>query len=343
MGKLIEPFRAAMDRVGDEPAVKKRLVSSLDFAGDVSISAADVENVVAGAIRAAIRVLGDCASIAFDAGEAPAAWRDVAAAALAGTTLAGILPAAGKPRARVAMFTGCVADVFFRQTHWATARVLAANGCDVLVPREQVCCGAIHFHAGAPELAKGLADRNLAAIKFDDVDAVIVNVAGCGAMLKEYGHNWHDNQSPVRQRFAAKVKDVHEFLAELGPLAPTGEIKLRATYHDACHLAHAQQIRAAPRKLLAMIPGLELLELPESEFCCGAAGTYNLTQPEMSARLSERKMLNIIGTGASAVVTANAGCILQIAREARRQGQRLPIYHPMDLLDWSYRGKKPKR
>ncbi|HZZ30224.1 MAG TPA: heterodisulfide reductase-related iron-sulfur binding cluster [Pirellulales bacterium] len=259
-----------------------------------------------------------------------------------GRRLPEILPAVGRPRARVAMFTGCVADVFFRPTHWATVRVLQQNGCDVLVPRTQACCGAIHFHSGASEPARQFADANLAAFKIDEVDAVITNVAGCGAMLKDYGHHWHDELQPQREHFAAKVKDIHEFLDELGPTAPTGEIKLKATYHDACHLVHAQKIRSAPRKLLGLIPGLELCELPESELCCGAAGTYNLTQPEMSQRLSRRKLQNILSTGAQAVITANAGCILQIAREARQQRQHLPIYHPMDLLDLSYRGKKPR-
>ncbi|HTQ38532.1 MAG TPA: (Fe-S)-binding protein [Pirellulales bacterium] len=259
-----------------------------------------------------------------------------------GRRLPEILPAVGKPRARVAFFTGCVADVFFRPTHWATLRVLQQNGCDVLVPQAQACCGAIHFHGGASEPARHFADANLAAFKVDEVDAVVVNVAGCGAMLKDYGHHWHDELQPLRKKFAAKVKDIHEFLAELGLVAPQGEINLKATYHDACHLVHAQKVRDAPRKLLSLIPGLELRELPESELCCGAAGTYNLTQPEMSQQLSRRKWQNILGTGAQAVVTANAGCILQIAREARQQGQRLPVYHPMDLLDLSYRGKKPR-
>ncbi len=260
-----------------------------------------------------------------------------------GRRLPDILPSIGKPRARVALFTGCVGDSLFRRTNWATARVLQQNGCDVLVPRAQVCCGAIHLHAGSSEPARQFADINTAALKTDEVDAVIVNVAGCGSMLKDYGHHWDDARQPQRAQFAAKVKDIHEFLDELGPVAPSGEIKLKATYHDACHLVHAQRIRDAPRRLLQLIPGLELRELAESEMCCGAAGTYNLTEPEMSARLSRRKLANILGTGADAVITANAGCILQIAREARAQRQRLPIYHPMDLLDLSYRGKRPRR
>ena len=248
-----------------------------------------------------------------------------------------LLPAIGPRRARVALFTGCVANVMFRQTHWATARVLQRNGCDVIVPPAQACCGAIHFHAGASEPARALADANVAAFAAEDVDAVIVNVAGCGAMLKEYGHHWRDAGAAARAGLAAKAQDVHEFLDTLDVIPPRGRLPLVATYHDACHLAHAQQIREAPRRLLAAIPGLSLRELPESEVCCGAAGTYNLTEPEMAQQLSRRKLANILKTGATTVVTANAGCLLQIAREARNQGQPLRIAHPMDLLDEAYR------
>lgn len=251
------------------------------------------------------------------------------------------LPAKGPRRARVALFTGCVADVMFRHTHWATARVLQENGCDVLIPRDQACCGAIHFHAGASEPARELSNTNMRAFNADGVDAVVVNVAGCGAMLKDYPHHWHDGREKDRERFAAKVKDVSEFLDSLGLIAPKGEIRRRATYHDACHLGHAQKIREAPRRLLKAIPGLELIELPETEVCCGAAGTYNLTEPEMSARLSKRKMANILSTGAELVLTANAGCLLQVMREAQIQKQKLWIAHPMDLLDLSYRGAQP--
>lgn len=247
------------------------------------------------------------------------------------------LPAKGERRAKVALFTGCVQDVLFRRTNWATARVLQENGCDVVVPETQACCGAIHFHAGSSEPARDFADQNVAAFNFDDVDAVIINVAGCGSMLKEYGHHWHDDGQDERTKFAEKVKDVHEFLDELGLVPPKGRINAVATYHDACHLAHAQQVRQAPRSLLGAIPGLRVVDLPETELCCGAAGTYNLTEPEMSQRLSRRKMKNILTTGARVVVTANAGCLLQIANEARQHGEQLKLMHPMDLLDLSYR------
>ncbi|MDX1963950.1 MAG: heterodisulfide reductase-related iron-sulfur binding cluster [Pirellulales bacterium] len=248
-----------------------------------------------------------------------------------------VLPAIGKRRARVALFTGCVNEALFAQTNWATARVLQQNGCDVLIPREQVCCGAIALHAGESEPARHFANANAAIFQPADVDAVIVNVAGCGAMLKDYPHHWHDAHDQTRAAFAEKVRDVQEFLDQLGPYQPEGELPLTVTYHDACHLVHAQKIREAPRRLLRLIPGLTLVDLPESELCCGAAGTYNLTQPEMSAQLSRRKLGNILGTGARIVATANAGCLLQIAREARLDGNKLTVIHPIELLDLSYR------
>lgn len=247
------------------------------------------------------------------------------------------LPAKGTRRARVALFRGCVGDVMFDSTQWATARVLQENGCDVVIPPGQECCGAIHFHAGHESPAKKLADKNVTAFNAEDYDAIIVNVAGCGSMLKEYGLHWHDDKTAEREKFAAKIRDVHEFLDDLGLVPPTGELNHRATYHDACHLAHAQGVRDAPRNLLAQIPGLSLVDLPESELCCGAAGTYNLTEPEMASRLAQRKLDNILQTQAQVVITANAGCLLQIAREARQSGHRLRVLHPMDLLDRSYR------
>ncbi len=252
------------------------------------------------------------------------------------------LAAKGKRRARVALFTGCVGDVMFRQTNWATARVLQENGCDVVVPQSQVCCGAIHLHAGSSEPAKEFADKNVAAFDASSVDAIIINVAGCGSMLKDYGHHWHDSAQPAREQFAAKIKDCSEFLDGLGLISPPGEINVTATYHDACHLAHAQKIREQPRNLLKKIPGLKLIDLAESDLCCGAAGTYNLTEPEMAERLGHRKLDNIRQTGARVVITSNAGCLLQIARQARMEGEVLKIVHPMDMLDLSYRHESLK-
>lgn len=259
-----------------------------------------------------------------------------------GPRLPKFLPAVGRKRARVAFFVGCVADAMFRPVHWATVRVLQQNGCDVFVPPGQECCGAIHLHNGDAPGARLLADANLRAFELDRYDAILVNHGGCGAMLKEYGLHWHDGLQPHRARFAGMVKDVHEFLDSLGIVPFDGRIEAVATYHDSCHLAHAQRVASAPRRLLAKVPGLELRELPEAGVCCGAAGTYNLTEPEMSDRLSRRKLDNIVRTGAQVVLTANAGCLLQIEREARQARLPLRVMHPMELMDLSYRREKLK-
>jgi glycolate oxidase iron-sulfur subunit len=254
------------------------------------------------------------------------------------------LPAIGPRRARVGLFTGCVADAMFHHVHWATARVLQQNGCDVYTPQSQVCCGAIHYHSGAGEPAIELAAANAKAFAHDDLDAVIVNVAGCGSMLKDYGHVAHE-VAPADDRLrgqlsglATKIRDVNEFLWQLGPVPPKHAVPLKATYHDACHLVHAQRIREQPRKLLEMIPGLKLIPLPESDICCGAAGSYNLTEPEMADRLGKRKLANILSTGAEAVISANAGCTLQMLSQLRQAGRDIPVVHPMELLDRAYRG-----
>jgi glycolate oxidase iron-sulfur subunit len=340
-GKLIEPFRVAMESVGREAKTRDwfhRWILFGLFPYPRRLRAALVPARMAqrlGLDRAAralglFRLLPPRLAQLVEMLPPPGRWQ---------RPLPGLLPAIGTRRARVALFTGCVGDAVFRATHWATARVLQQNGCDVVIPKTQACCGAIHFHSGASEPARKFADANAAAFSAEDVDAVIINVAGCGAMLKDYPHHWHDAGHPARAALSAKVRDVSEFLDQLGLVPPPGELPIAATYHDACHLAHAQKIREAPRRLLAKIPGLKVVDLPESELCCGAAGTYNLTEPEMSARLSRRKLDNILATGAQAVVTGNAGCLLQIAREARSRGRRLWIAHPMELLDLSYRRK----
>jgi glycolate oxidase iron-sulfur subunit len=256
-----------------------------------------------------------------------------------GPPLPELLPAIGPRRARVGLFTGCVAQAMFPQTNWATARVLQANGCDVVIPRNQCCCGAIHYHSGAAGPALELATRNAAAFDAASLDALIINVAGCGSMLKDYGHIAEEAGTgpEALAGFASKVRDVSEFLAELGPIPPRGEVRARAVYHDACHLVHAQRVREQPRTLLSLVPGLELVPLAESEVCCGAAGSYNLTEPEMSERLSQRKLSNILACEPQLVITGNAGCSLQIQAALRRAGLPIQVLHPMDLLDLSYR------
>lgn len=259
-----------------------------------------------------------------------------------GPKLPRFLPAVGRRRARVAFFVGCVADAMFRHVHWATLRVLQRNGCDVFIPEGQGCCGAIHLHAGNSRRARVMADANLVAFELDRYDAIVVNHAGCGAMMKDYGHHWKDGLQPHRAKFAEKVRDVHELLDALGVVPPGGRIEATATYHDACHLGHAQAITTAPRRLLGKIPGLDLRELPETELCCGSAGTYNLNEAEMADRLSRRKLENILGTGARLVLAANAGCLLQIGSELRQAGHPLSVMHPMELLDLSYREQQPQ-
>jgi glycolate oxidase iron-sulfur subunit len=256
-----------------------------------------------------------------------------------------VLPPVGKRRARVALFTGCVADALFPETNLATARVLQQNGCEVWVAGGQGCCGALHYHSGAEVPAQAFAAANCAtfgpalAPGPHQIDAIITNAAGCGAMLKDYGHLLHHTPwAEQGARFTAKVKDISEFLIELGPVKPEHPLRLKATYHDACHLCHAQQIRKPPRQLLEMIPGLELVPLPESEICCGAAGSYNLTQPEMAERLGARKIKNILDTGAKAVFSGNVGCLLQIARHLRTQAPDVWVGHTIDALWKSYSG-----
>jgi glycolate oxidase iron-sulfur subunit len=245
----------------------------------------------------------------------------------------------------VALFLGCAADAFFPQTNLATARVLQKNGCEVWIPRGQGCCGALHHHAGLVGPAREFAAANCDAFgkRLSEVDAIINNAGGCGPVLKEYDHLLEGSpHAAAGTAFAKKVRDISEFLVELGPVPPTHPLPIRATYHDACGLSHAQKIRQPPRQLLGLIPGLELVLLAESEFCCGAAGSYNLTQPEMSARLGARKATSILATGAKAVFTGNVGCLLQILRHLREQDPSLWVAHPVDALWASYSGQMPK-
>ncbi len=256
-----------------------------------------------------------------------------------------VMPAVGTKRARVALFTGCAGDEFFPQTTLNTARVLARNGCEVLIPRGQVCCGALHYHSAVEEPAQQFASANCNVFRPDDVDAIIVNAAGCGAMLKDYAHLLHGTPaSKSGVAIAAKVKDISEFLVKLGPIRPEHPLPVtKAVYHDACHLCHAQQIRSQPRQLLQLIPDLNLLPLNESEICCWAAGSYNITQPEMAERLGQRKAKHILDTGAEAVFTGNVGCLLQIGRYLRRNGKPLWVAHPVDALWASYNGTATPR
>jgi glycolate oxidase iron-sulfur subunit len=258
-----------------------------------------------------------------------------------------LLPAEGPRRARVALFLGCIADGVYPQTNLATARVLQRNGCEVWIPRSQGCCGALDYHSVKMSRAEAFARANLEAFGFGratipEPDAIITNAAGCGAMLKDYGHIYRETElADAARKFAAKIRDISEFLIELGLVKPTNPVRMKATYHDACHLRHAQHIYQEPRKLLAAIPGLELVPLVESELCCGAAGSYNLTQPEMSDLLGQRKANCILATGADAVITGNVGCLLQITKHLRKAKPNLQVLHPVDVLWRAYGGGGP--
>ena len=232
-------------------------------------------------------------------------------------------PAVGERRARVGLLLGCVQRVVFGDVNAATARVLAAHGCDVLAPLGQACCGALHLHAGRRDEGRRRAER--IGELFGDVDAVVVNAAGCGSHLKE-------------SELGVRVVDISELLAELGPQAERRELPLRVAYQDACHLGHAQGIRDAPRSVLGSIPGLELAEPAEQAICCGSAGIYNLVQPDAARELGERKAANVLATAADAYASANPGCLVQVSTYLRRSGQRLPALHPVELLDASIRG-----
>jgi glycolate oxidase iron-sulfur subunit len=246
-----------------------------------------------------------------------------------------VTPARGHRRARVGLLQGCVQRVFFNHVNAATVRVLSAEGFEVAAPRSPRCCGALMLHSGYEDEALKLARATIAA--FEDCDLVAVNAAGCGSAMKDYAHLLSDDPewSDRARAFSDKVRDVSELVAGEGPVAARRSLKMRVVYHDACHLAHAQGIRAEPRTLLRGIPGLEVLEPEEWEICCGSAGIYNLLQTDAAAELGRRKAANLLATGADAIVAGNPGCALQIASHLEAARRPLPIYHPMELLDRS--------
>jgi glycolate oxidase iron-sulfur subunit len=254
-------------------------------------------------------------------------------------------PAEGTLRQKVGVLTGCVQRLAFDDVNQATVRVLAAEGCDVNAPRRQGCCGALALHAGYGEQARGLARRTIEVFEKAAVERIVVNAAGCGSAMKEYGDLLADDPAwaPRARAFSARVRDVSEMLIELGePRAHRHAIRARVVYHDACHLAHGQGIRFEPRALLHQIPGIWLVTPAEAEICCGSAGIYNLVQPEPAAEIGARKAANIAAVAPDLIATANPGCILQIAAAGRQLGHDWPIFHPVQLIDASIRGVDPR-
>jgi glycolate oxidase iron-sulfur subunit len=242
------------------------------------------------------------------------------------------------PRFRVGLLSGCMMPYVFAHVHEATVRLLVRQGCQVVVPPKQVCCGALHLHAGDREEAMRLARRNIDVFLAEDIDAIIVNVAGCGAAMKEYGELLKDDASYAEKaaRFSALVKDVNEFLADLPLTDGLGPLNRVVTYQDPCHLLHVQGIKSQPRALLQAIPGLELVEMSHPDQCCGSAGFYNILHPRMAQRLLERKMQDVAATGAQVIATANAGCALQLEAGLRRYGLSARVAHVVELLDEAY-------
>jgi len=249
--------------------------------------------------------------------------------------LPAVTPAEGARRGRVALLTGCVQSVVFGAHNRATARVLARNGYEVVAPPAQGCCGALNAHGGDHARAVDMARRTIEVFEAAGAEAVVVNTSGCGAHMKAYGALLAGEPAWAERarRFSASVQDVSEFLARAPLRGPLSAVPMTVTYHDPCHVVHGQKIRTEPRALLAQVPGLRLVDLPEADWCCGSAGLYNLTQPEMAERLQRRKVRNIVATGAEAVVTANPGCILQIQAGLAAEGARTRVMHIVEILD----------
>jgi glycolate oxidase iron-sulfur subunit len=258
----------------------------------------------------------------------------------AAEAVAEVTPAVGEKRRRVGMLLGCVQREFFAQVNAATARVLAAEGCEVVSPVDQPCCGALLVHAGEEKGAVALARHLINVFERAGVDAIVTNAAGCGSNVKEYGHLLRDDpQYATRAKeFSAKCQDISETVVNMGQQAKRNEMRLRVAFHDSCHLQHAQGVRSQPRQLLSEIPGIEIVEIPEAPICCGSAGIYNLVQPNAANALGDRKAGLIASLEADVVVTGNPGCILQLQAALSRAGKKTPVLHTIQLVDASIRG-----
>jgi len=342
-GQLIEAARAEIERQRPGGPLR-RLFRWLNFAvllpnpRFLGFAAAGLRFYQVSGVQRLVRALGLLKLLPSPLGE----WEPllpVLPPAAERAPLPALTPAAGTKRARVGLLTGCIQQVAFGSQNRATARVLAKNGAEVVAPPEQSCCGALHAHAGEHDLAVALAKRAIEVFEAAEVDCVVVNTSGCGAHMKAYGMLLADDPAwrERARRFASSVRDLSEFLVEEPLRGPLGAVKKTVTYHDPCHIVHGQKISKPPRALLAQIPGLTVVPLKEADWCCGSAGTYNLTQPEMARTLQERKVAHIRATGAEAVVTANPGCIIQIVQGLAAAGAPVKVLHLVELLDESYR------
>src|ERR1700736_4827438 len=339
-GKLIEATRAQIERNYTRPASEKSfrrfLFSTFTNPGRLSLLALPLRLYQQTGLQKLVRRIGIPKLLPKRFQTMEALLPQVPAP----EKIPEVIPAQGKRRRRVGLLLGCVQRVFFPQVNVATARVLAAEGCEVVAPAAQSCCGALLVHTGEEEQAVQFARQTIDAFEEAQVDAVIINAAGCGSNVKEYCHLLRDDPHYAgrAKAFAAKCRDISEFLVGLEPRATCHALRLRVAYHDACHLQHAQGIRTQPRALLRRIPQLELLEIPEAAICCGSAGIYNLVQPEAATELGDRKASHIAALEADIVVSANPGCLLQLQSALARAGRKLPVRPFIELLDASIRG-----
>ena len=338
--ELIEATRAQVERQVPRPLSERALRAAIfglfPHPRRLRLARAALALVEATGLRSLLRR----EAVASRLPEVVRAMESIAPAVSPRVKVADHVPAAGERRGTVGMLTGCVQSVFFSSVNAATARVLAAEGFEVVIPPAQGCCGALSGHAGREPEAIGFAKATIDAFETAGVDAVVVNAAGCGSAMKSYGRLLRD-EKPYAQRaavFSAMTRDLAEFLVEVGPRAPRRPLHVSVAYHDACHLAHAQGIRAAPRALLGAIPGLELREIAHGEICCGSAGVYNLLHAGAARELGDRKASNVLATGAGVVVTTNPGCIMQIRSAVERRGRSIVAVHLAEVLDAAITG-----
>jgi glycolate oxidase iron-sulfur subunit len=342
-GKLIEATRAQIERLHPRP-FSERLHRSMIFATFPKIGRLRLlRSVLSVYQKSGIQALVRGSRILKLFPARLQAMETLAPKVAAREEIAATTPAVGLQRKRVGMMLGCVQREFLSPVNAATVRVLAAEGCEVVAPPEQSCCGALMVHAGEEEPALNLARRMIDTFEKANVETIITNAGGCGSNVKDYGHLLRDDQKYAERarRFSDKCRDIAEFLEELGPIAARHPLKMRVAYHDSCHLQHAQRVRTQPRSLLAAIPELEVLEIAESALCCGSAGIYNLVQPKTADELADRKAGHIVPLKPDVVATGNPGCQLQIGAALERQGEAVPVVHTIQLVDASIRGVRP--
>jgi glycolate dehydrogenase iron-sulfur subunit len=339
-GKLIEATRAQIERNYQRPAADKVhrrfLFETFTKPERLKVLRWPLLAYQRTGLQAALRALGFFGLLPKSVGAMDALLPKVTPT----ERVASITPAQGEKHKRVGLLLGCVQRTFFSHVNAATTRVLAAEGYEVVAPEEQPCCGALFVHAGEQQQAQELARKTIDVFEQADVETVVINAAGCGSNVKEYGHLLRDDPVYAAKAniFAAKCKDISEILSEFSPRAERKPLRARVAFHDSCHLQHAQGVREQPRALLAQIPGMHVMEIPESPICCGSAGIYNLVQPDAATELGDRKARLIAPLQPEVVATGNPGCILQLQASLRKINYRIPVVHTIQLLDASIRG-----